>query len=316
MATQWLRRAWLMAACATALVLVACGGGGTTESQLAPARVIVFGDATADTSTASARYTVNNGTPNSIWTEYLAAQFRLTSISSAKGNVRVVDPRGANGAGATPTVAQQIDIFLTGNSFNANDLVLVSAGTSDIIAEVQAAIQATPTQTADEAIARADQAARDLGAQVQRLVNAGARHVAVAGPYNLSRSPWALQTGQGSLLSSAVRAFNNRLLITMEAAGLGSSVLYVSQETFVDTVISNPGGYALSDTVNPVCADSAKDPGPGIGTGANQLNSSMCTAVRAGADANTSLFADRVYLTPTGNLQFGAYVYARLRERW
>jgi phospholipase/lecithinase/hemolysin len=315
MATQWLRRAWLMAACATALVLAACGGGSTTESQLAPARVIVFGDATAD-STSATRYTVNDGTPNSIWTEYVAAQYGLTPISSAKGNVRVVDPGGANGAGATPTVAQQIDIFLTGNSFNANDLVLVSAGTSDIIAEVQAAIQAAPTQTADEAIARADQAARDLGAQVQRLVNAGARHVAVAGPYNLARSPWALQTGQASLLSSAVRAFNNRLLITMETAALGSSVLYVSQETFIDTVISNPGGYALSDTVNPVCADSAKDPGPGIGTGTNQLNSSKCMAVRAGADANTSLFADRVYLTPTGNLQFGAYVYARLRERW
>ena len=43
MSRNWLRRAVLVAASAASLLLAACGSG-TIESQLTPARIIVFGD--------------------------------------------------------------------------------------------------------------------------------------------------------------------------------------------------------------------------------------------------------------------------------
>jgi outer membrane lipase/esterase len=312
MATQWLRRAWLLAACASALVLTACGGGGTIHSQLAPSRVIAFGDATADLGENGSRYTVNDGSVN-IWTEYVASQFGVTltaaGTSFATGNARVVADPDAAGNTATPTVQEQIDAFLAGGTFGANDLVLVSAGTSDIIA----AVRTDPT-TSD---AVAAQAGRDLAAQVLRLVNAGAKHVGVAGPYNLSRSAWAQETGgPATALGSASRVFNDQMLIALQNAGAGSAVLYLSQEAFINQVFVSPGTYNISNLTTPVCTST--DPGPGIGTGNGQVNSALCTpsTLVVGADPLGYLFADRVYLTPTGQQQFGTYAYSRLRERW
>ncbi len=60
MSRNWLRRGVLLAACAASLLLAACGSG-TTESRLAPARLVVFGDAFADVGQSGTRYTVNDG---------------------------------------------------------------------------------------------------------------------------------------------------------------------------------------------------------------------------------------------------------------
>lgn len=312
MATQWLRRAWLLSACASALVLAACGGGSTIDSQLAPSRVVAFGDATADLGENGTRYTVNDSTVN-IWTQYVAAQFGVTltaaGSSFATGNARVVADPDAAGNSATPTVKEQVDAFLAGSAFSDSDLVLVSAGTADVIT----AVRTDPTTSADVA----GQAGRDLAAQVQRLVSAGAKHVGVSGPYNLSLSAWARETGgPATVLAAASRAFNDQLLITLQNAGLGSSVLYLSQEAFVNEVFVSPGTYGLTNVTIPVCT--SVDPGPGIGTGNNQVNSALCTPATlvASADPLTYLFADRVYLTPTAQRYFGVYAYGRLRDRW
>src|SRR5687768_12283282 len=103
MATQWLRRVWLLAAGASVLLLAACGG--EVESQLAPTRVIVFGDAMADVgqNATGRRYTVNDGSVNN-WTHYLAQAYgqsltpaRSGGSSYATGNARVAAKPGAGG---------------------------------------------------------------------------------------------------------------------------------------------------------------------------------------------------------------------------
>ena len=60
------------------------------------------------------------------------------------------------------------------------------------------------------------------------------------------------------------------------------------------------------------------DPGPGIGTGAGQVNSNLCTpnTIAAGLDYTLYLFADRVYPTPRGHQLFGDYAYDRIRNRF
>ena len=318
MAFQWLRRGWL-AACASVLLLASCGGG-TIVDQFEPSRIIAFGDAMGDVGQNGARYTVNDGTVN-VWTENVAAQYNLTltaasagGLGFATGNARVVAKPDAAGSNATPTVKEQIDAFLATGSFGDGDMVLVSAGTSDVIAEVQAVI--TGAQTEEQMLANLEQAGKALGAQVRRLVDAGAKHVVVAGTYNLGRSPWAAQVGQESLMEDASSRFNQQFLVSV--VDLGENVLYVDAALFFNQATSDPALYELNEDAPTVFVCTSVDPGPGIGTGSGQVNSNLCTpdTITEGLDYTLFLFADRVYPTPRGQQLLGDFAYDRIRNRF
>jgi len=330
MATQWLRRAWLVAACTTALLVAACGGGSIVSS-FTPTRVIAFGDAMADLGQNGRRYTVNDNTVNN-WTEFVARGFGLQlapsaagGLSFATGNARITATTDAAGNTGTPSVAQQVDAFLAASRPTENDLIMVSAGTSDVIVQAKAVMDGAIGEA--QAQQNVQQAADALAAQVRRLVDAGARHVVVVGPYNLGRSAWAVQTSQAGLLErlSAIsgntganqpRSFNERLLIAM--VDLGATVLYVDAALEFNLITATPEatGFELSNATAVACA--SVDPGPGIGTGAGQVNSNLCTpaTIAAGTDYTRFLFADRVYPTPRGHVIFGDFAFNRIRERW
>lgn len=311
MATQWLRRAWLLAACASALLLASCGGGGVV-SPFSPDRLVAFGDGMADLGQAGARYTVNDGSTNN-WTESVAKSYGLPlatsgsgGLSYATGNARVTAKPDAAGDAATPTVKEQVDAFLAANSFSDGDLVMVGAGTADVIVQGQAAI--TGAQTSNQMLDAVDQAARDLGAQVKRIVNAGADHVLVVGPYNLGRSPWAQELDHESLLQEASTRFATQLLVTI--ADLGGKVLYIDAPLYFNNLTRGSSDFDHRETA--VC--NSVDSGPGIGTGSNQVNSFLCTptTIIAGADYSEYIFADRVYLTPRAHVHFADYIVDRL----
>ena len=316
MAIQWLRRTWLLAA-ASALTLSACGGGSIVSS-FTPARVVAFGDSMGDLGQTGGRYTVNDNTVNN-WTQFVAVSFGRTlapvsqgGTSYATGNARVTVHPDAAGNAATPTVAEQVDAFLATGPANSSDLYIVSAGTADVIAEAQATISGA--QTSDQMVAHVQQAGIDLAAQVRRLVNAGARHVVVSGPYDLSRSPWSTQVNQPTVLNAGSSNFNNKLLVSM--VDLGADVLYVDAALEYNLLTSNPGSSSLTDATTVVCT--SVDQGPGIGTGPNQVNSRLCTpsTIQPGLDFSKFLFADRVYPTPRGQQLFGDFAQARIRDRW
>ena len=317
MATQWLRRAWLLAA--SALLLAACGGGSIV-SRLEPTRVINFGDGMGDlgNNSTGARYTVNDGSNNN-WTQYVASGYGrpLTArnaggLAFAVGNARVTAKPDAAGSSSTPTVKEQVDAFLASDHPAENDLILVSAGTSDMIVELRGVLAGT--QSEDQARANLQAAARDFGAQIRRLVDAGAKHVVAIGPYNLGRSVWARQTGQAGLMERTSTRFTDALLISI--VDLGANVLYVDSALMFNLDTANPASAGLDNVVDPVCT--TVDPGPGIGTGANQLNSLLCTpaTVVAGSNYSRYLFADRVYPTPRGHQLLGEFALNRIRERW
>ncbi|HEU5323505.1 MAG TPA: SGNH/GDSL hydrolase family protein, partial [Methylomirabilota bacterium] len=243
MATQWLRRGWLLAACASGLLLASCGGGDIV-SQLNPSRVVAFGDASADVGQNGRVYSINNdGTVNN-WTKYVANAFGKPLAASAEGglsyaigNARVALEPDAAGSTATPTVTEQIDTFLQGGAPGQNDLVIVNAGTSDVIVHAKAVFDGT--ETSDQAMAEMKTAGQALGAQVRRLVSAGGKHVVVVGPYNLGNSPWSVETGQGALLKSLTQQFNEQMLVSI--VDLGASVLYVDAAYYYNLVTANPG---------------------------------------------------------------------------
>lgn len=322
MATQWFRRAWMCVAASSVLALAACGGG-SVESQLDPARVLAVGDAFADLGqNGGPRYTVSDGTVN-IWTEYLANAYGNTLAPASSGgwsyaeaHARVAAEPDAVGGTATRTIAEQIDALLARTALNDRDLVLVSAGTSDLIVQGQAVI--TGAQTSDAAVAAVEQAARDLARQVQRLVNGGATHVVVVSPYDLSRSPWAIETGQGALLRTLWQRFSIVLTVALHDASLGDEVLHINAAELFNLMSGSNtrGQYNLVHVSETACT--SVDPGPGIGTGPNQVNSALCTpgTIASGIDYTRALFADRVYPTPAGQVQLGDYAYTRVRDRW
>lgn len=316
MATQWLRRGWLLAACASVL-LAACGGGGV-ESQFSPERVVAFGDGMADLGQNGRRYTVNDGSGNN-WTEYVANQYDRSLAprsaggnSYAWGNARIREKPDAAGNAATPTVAEQVDAFLAGDAPLSGDLVLFSGGVSDVIVQAKAVLDGTSDR--EQAVERIGQAGRDYAAQVRRIVDAGATHVVVSGPYHLGRSPWAKQTSQEGLLDDLSSRFNAQLLVAL--VDLGDRVLYVDAALYFNLLEAESGSNELSDTGNPVCT--SVDPGPGIGTGNGEVNSNLCTpaTVRDEFPYLEYLFADRVYPAPKGHSLFGDYAHGRIRERW
>lgn len=316
MALHWMRRAWLVAAGASALLLAACGGG-SVESQFHPARVVSFGDGLADLGQRGARYTVNDGSVNNNWTAWVANSYsRPMTTSSAGGtsyawgNARIVAEPDAAGDASTPTVKEQVDAFLAANTLSDSDLVIMSAGTSDVIVQARLAIEGA--QTTDQMLANVAQAARDYAAQVRRVVNAGATHVVMTGPYNLGRSPWARQTNSGGLLESASTRFNSTLLVEM--VDFGRTVLYVDAALFFNNQTGD--GSNFSNRTDVVCTP--VDPGPGIGTGTGQVNSTLCNpgTLVTGADYAQYVFADRVYFTPRAHQLFGDYAVNRIRDRW
>lgn len=316
MATLWLRRAVLALAAGTGLLLAACGSG-SIESQLHPTRLIAFGDGMADLGQNGARYTINDGSMNN-WTSYVAFNLGLElksssagGLSFATGNARINTKPDAAGNAATPTLAEQITAFLASGAFAATDLVLVNAGTSDVIAEAAAVIAGT--QTRDQMLEKLGQAGRDLGAQARRLVAAGAKQVVVVGPYNLGRSSWARETSQQTLLQDASSRLNDQFLISV--VDLGANVLYVDAALYYNLITAAPEAYSLVTTSAIACT--TVDAGGGIGTGAGQVNSNLCTGSTLSAtNAQAFVFADRVYVTPAAQRLFGEYAFSRIRARW
>jgi outer membrane lipase/esterase len=313
---QRVRRAMLVAA--TSVLLAACGGGNEVVSQLSPTRVVAFGDAFSDLGQSGRRYTVNDGAPIN-WTQQLANRYGASlsassagGLSFATGNARVTATPDAAGVAATPTITQQISNFLATRSFGGSDLVALNGGYSDVIA--QAALVRSGAQSAAQAKANVGLAGRELAGQVRRLVAAGAKFVVVAGTYNLGRSPYAAASGQGALLTELSSEFNDQLLISL--VDEGRNVLYVDAALQFNLVVNSPPNYGFTNATTPVCT--SVDAGPGIGIGAGQVNSALCTpaTLQGGIDPATALFADPVYLTTKGQVVFGDYAYERVRQRF
>lgn len=317
MAANWMRRTVLVAACASAALLAACGSS-TTESAITPERFIAFGDANSDVGQNGSRYTVNDGSVNN-WTLQVAANYgrTLTAASAggksyAVGNARVAAKPDAAGNASTPTITQQIDTFLASGSFAANDVVILSGGISDVIAGMAAVNAGTKTEA--DMVADARKAGEDLAAQVRRLVTAGAKYVVVTGTYDLGKTPWAKTINREALLTNASSRFNDGLLVSI--VDLGANVLYVDLAYYVNLYTSVPANYGFNNPTTPVCT--SVDANNGIGIGAGQVNSSLCntSTLLPGASQTSYVFADPVYLTPSAQRQFGTYAYDRLRARW
>ena len=256
-----------------------------------------------------------------IWTQQLASRYGVNLTAASAGgsgyaqiNSRISLKPDAAGVSTTPTMTEQIGTFLASGAPRSTDLFLIGGGTSDILAGF-AAYRANPTTAgAAQFTAAATQAGTELGNQVQRLVNAGARYVLVTNLYDVSRSPLGTSSGQAAALTAATRGFNDALKLSIQ--NLGSNVLLVDAENYFNLVISFPTSYSFTNGTTVVCT--SVDPGNGIGAGTGQINSGLCNSgtIASGLDPALYEFADNVYFTPQAQRLFGNFAYDRLRLRF
>lgn len=276
-----LRRAVLTAALASSALLVACGGGEDIVDRFTPSRGVLM-DAGA-----------------SSWSLVVLAGYGAVPLLAANGGVEASLASVPVAAGrGTASLAQRIDALLASGGVSASDLVIVSAGVPDILAETQGA-QST------DAMAALGQAMAD---QVRRLVDAGATHVLVANAYDVGKTPLFRNTPQEAVATRLTRTFNDRLKLAM--VDLGDNVLLVDAEEYVNRVVITGGAsYSLNNVSNPACAGST--------VGLGSVSASSCTSGAFGTNNPAfHLFYDPVYLTPAGQKLFGDYALALLRERW
>lgn len=327
-------RALLVLAAASASIsaaLLAGCGASTVVSALSPSKIVSFGDGFSDLGqVAGKRYTVNDGSIN-VWVQQVAFQFGLTMSAQASGGTgyaqgaaRVTSAVDGMG-GAAPSITQQIGTYLATNTPGSNDILVVDGGLSDITANsmryfnydaaLTAALGGPLTQ--QQMTDNIKQAGTELGAQVRRLVAAGAQHVVVVSAINLGNTPWGVGISQTAVLTDATSAFNDALLVSI--VDLGSKVLYVDASYYFNLVSTSPATYSLINAAVPACDPATTtDPTEGIGIGAGRINSSLCGPgnVLAGQDYATYVFADQVYPTPVAHRLLAGYVYDRVRNRW
>ncbi len=319
MTRTFLRRTLAAATACAALVLLSACGSSSTESAFTPERLVSFGDAFSDLGQNGGKYTVNDDSVNH-WLSQIALRYdRAITATNAGGlgygtaSARVTKKPDLADSLATLTVTEQIDRFLTTQTVNGNELVILGGGIADIVAEAKAF--EAGSQTEDQMMENVRQAGRDLSAQARRLVSAGVKHVVVVGALNVGYTPWAgEESARTRRLNDASLSFNEAFLVS--AVDLGESVLYVDALYYFNLLSTRPSDFSLTNAAIPVCT--SVDSGPGIGLGDGQVNSSLCTTstLVSGADYNAYVYADALYPAPRAHRLFGDYAYDRIRNRW
>jgi len=281
------RRAVLAAALASPVLLASCGGGGESiVSRFNPTRAVL----------------IEGG--GSSWGQQVASQYGIASVFAPTGGPEYslgATPIGG-GLGAT-TLQQRVDLALAAG-VGEDDLVVLSGGVPDIVAETLGA----------GSVANIEAVADRMADQILRLVAGGATHVLVASAYDVGRTPRFAGTGQEATASNLTQAFNNRLKVRLAVLN-GSPlplVLFDAENLLnrIELPVNSGGGFLnFTNASAPACTGSVQ----GVGT----VSSATCTTgAFGGNDPAVFLFYDPVYLTPYAQTVFGDEAYNVARRVW
>jgi hypothetical protein len=292
--------AWLLAG---ACVLLASCGGGTSQIQaFKPPRLTAFGDEASALNVDGRRYAVNefasdgqtldcNAMP--IWIQEVARAFNFGFAQCPlAGAENKAQSRAAPGA-RVANVVQQVDAHVAAGGFQQEELVLVLAGTWDVL-DLYAQFPARPR---DELINEARARGVRLAEQVNRMVGLGARVVVSTIP-DLGLSPYGIAQGaEGSrLLSDLTGALNGRIRATI--INDGRLIGLVLADEFVQVAARAPSAYGLTNSTSAVCKVDPPD-------------CTTKTLVDGATSAYLYLWANDRWLAPGGQRQLGLLAVAR-----
>lgn len=312
-----------VAALATAL-LAACGGGEQT-THFRASRVVVFGDETSlivDTKgdANGSKYTVNatvsttdltlvcSANPN--WVQSVAALYGLVFPECNPGPNPVVAPtsrmRAALGARAADLGAQ-IDAQQAASPLGAGDMVTVLVGQYDILAEYRN----YPVQSEAQLIANVEAEGAEVGRQVNRLADLGAK-VILSSIIDVGVTPYAAaertantDADRAALLTRMSQRFNASLRATIVNDGRKIGLILLDE--FVTTVAKFPGLLGFTNASQGVC-DLTKS----TLTPPSTLDCTTQTLIANGSAAY--LWADNLHLSASAQNQLGSSAIQRAQN--
>lgn len=290
-----------------AALLASCGGGTSQVDPFAPTRYIALGDESSVIESDGRKYGVNalnaagtaiDCTVYPIWTQTVASAFGFhfsecpgtaTTAAQAESWATV----GADAAG----LKAQIDAHASG-PFTGSVLATVLVGTHD----VKSIYENRGSATEAELIEQARQRGIDIAAQVNRLVNLGAKVIVATAP-DLGLTPYGVAKGaaDAALLSNLTLALNGRMRVNI--LNDGRYVGLVLADEFVQTAVKFPAVYGLAE-------------GDGVTKAACSALLPDCSTLTlvTGASADTWLWADDYHLGRIGQLQIGVQAASRARN--
>lgn len=304
----------LLAALALA-ALTSCGGG--EEVPFTPTRILAFGDEASVIEASGLKYTVNafritdatttpptesttevDCTRNPIWIQYVAASFGLAfdrclgTATAASG--QILAQAGHKVADLPAQIAA-----VQGAALNELDIALMLVGMHDIL-ELYGQY---PTRSADDLLTEARTRAVTLGNTVNSLARAGPAVVVLTIP-DISLSPFAISAdaaagdnSRSSLLRELVKAFNDRMSVTLINDGRLIGLVYGDLETQNNAKF--PASYGLTNVTEAACRVTAPLP--------------TCTTstLVPNATAAGHMWADALNLGPTVQTRLGVLAQNR-----
>lgn len=307
-------RATLFAIVLGSLGLLAACGGGTRTTTFIPARLLAFGDENSlivDTKNDGngLKYNVNALNDdlttacagNPLWTQLLGSQWNLRfpqcDPTSAGATGRILATNGARAS----DVANQIDTFLSLDSFHANDLVTMLAGTNDVIE----LYRQYPATSAADLLVQARARGVNLANQVNRIANAGGK-VIISTIYDLGYSPFAgiersthTDTDRAMLLSNITAAFNTGLRVGILNDGRKIGLILVDE--LMTTIMRFPTATSFVNLTDPICD-------PVLATTPTGCNTNT---VIANSSVSVWLWADNIHPSPGFQNSMGSLAATR-----
>lgn len=302
---------------ALAALLAACGGS-ETASTFHPTRVIAFGDETSmivdiDGNGNGRKFSVN-GTISPldstidcrnhvIWVQALAQAFGTFVFPQCNpAGSAVFDPpnriRATFGARAAD-LAVQIDAQLVESGFRDGDLVSVLVGANDVLTQYAQ----YPTLSEPEITANVEAAGAEVGRQVNRIADSGAKVIVATipdvalTPYALAEKASHVDTDRQALIQRLVDAFNTSLKLQIENDGHKIGLVLLDEA--VRAVVKFPGTNGIVNGTEAVCdLDKSQLTPPSV------LDCTEFTLITGGTGA-TFLWADDRHLSSGGQSMLG-----------
>lgn len=294
---------------ATALVLLAACGSSSKYDEFIPTRIISIGDQLSYLGNGYDRYTVNNVVGVTAFeNNWLLTLARLYQISSTniKSKVSASDNRVEHLSG------QILDIKLDPETASPMpyDMLVISAGLSDIIYWIDEVLRPGTTTTPAAAV----QKAREAGVALQQFAMAQRSdypHILILSAYNLKNSPYVRNAtpntaivsygGLSKLVDDMTSAFNTGVKSSTSdqplsfPAGSGLRLLEIDGALLV----ANFANLGITSE--------------GMSLGACSVSGSACTTSSANINYGQYFFADDKFPSPSVHFYVGSLAYSFLR---
>ena len=253
------------------LAIVACAAGVRAQEY---SDVVVFGDSLSDSGNAAqalqlglppgSSFTTN---PDPVWAEHVAQAFGIPGTNSLAGGTNYavagacVSPDNPCNP-LSPGIGTQIGLHLASRPSGAADpdaLYALWAGTNDLVAILETALPGSPVPPIDPRTAVPATAQGYVGA-IQRLQEAGARHVVVFNLPDAGETPFARSVPDPRfppMLTALVNAYNETLDAGLGA--LGDGIVPINAFGLFEQVLEDPEAYGFTNVRGVSCTPAGTD---------------------------------------------------------